>query len=102
MRTELKAGVERRTEPRYPKSGEVRLWQGTPQTVFLGRLLDTASTGFRARHGRLSLASGELVSFFIQGRTGVARAVWTRILDGEAETGFRVLSGDLNGSVSPG
>ena len=99
MHTELKPeterGSERRAEPRYLVAGEVRLWQVSPDAAFSGHLLDTASTGFRASHGRLSLASGQLVNFFFCGRSGVARAVWTRILDGEAETGFRILPGDL-------
>ena len=102
MRTELKSGAERRTEPRYPVSGEVRLWQDSPQTVFLGCLLDTASTGFRARHGRLSLASGELVNFFIQGRTGVACAVWTRISMERPRPGSGFCPATCLASVSPG
>ena len=94
MRMKLKSEAERRTESRFPVSGEVRLWQSSLRIVFTGRILDTAATGFRARHGQLSLASGELVNFLFSGRTGLARAVWTRILNGEAETGFRILSGD--------
>jgi hypothetical protein len=58
---------------------------------FRGDLLDTAATGFRARHRRLSLGSGQLVNFEFAGRKGFARAIWTRIVDGQAETGFRIL-----------
>ena len=94
MHNQLKSGAERRAEPRYPASGEVSLWQDSPHAVFSGRLLDIASTGFRARHGRLALTSGESVNFVFSGRSGVARAAWTRILDGEAETGFQILSGN--------
>jgi len=59
--------------------------------AFSGDLLDTAATGFRARHGRLTLVSGQIVGFEFGGRKGVARAMWTRIVDGQAETGFRIL-----------
>ncbi len=64
---------------------------GEMAEAFQGDLLDTAATGFRARHGRLSLASGQLVHFEFAGRNGVARAIWTRIIGGQAETGFRIL-----------
>jgi len=58
---------------------------------FAGRLIDTASGGFRARHSRLTLSSGQLVDFEYEGHSGLACVVWTRIVDGEAETGFRIL-----------
>ena len=84
--------ADRRSEPRQPATGAVRLRQGGEMAApFQGHLLDTAPTGFRARHDRLSLASGQLVDFEFTGRKGVARAIWTRIVDGHAETGFRIL-----------
>jgi len=55
--------------------------------------VDIASSGFRARHNRLNLTSGQLVDFEFQGRSGLASVVWTRIVDGQAETGFRILPG---------
>jgi hypothetical protein len=85
-------GPERRSEPRGTASGEVRLRSSDVLAgPFVGRLMDAAAAGFRARHGRLNLPSGELVDFTFDGRSGVACAVWTRIVDGEAETGFRIL-----------
>lgn len=84
--------AERRTEPRLAATGEVRLRpSGVLATPFLGRLMDTAAHGFRARHNRLALTSGQLVDFAFGDRSGLACAAWTRIVDGEAETGFRIL-----------
>ena len=86
--------AERRNEPRWPAAGEVRLRQdGVLTAPFVGRLMDLADTGFRARHNRLNIASGQVVAFEFAETCGVARAVWTRIVDGEAETGFRILPG---------
>jgi hypothetical protein len=50
--------------------------------------MDVSDGGFRIRHARLTLASGDQVEFEIAGRRGAARAVWNRILGAEAETGF--------------
>lgn len=84
--------ADRRSEARQAAAGTVRLRQpGVLACAFNGHLLDTAPTGFRARHGQLALVSGQLVDFEFTDRKGVARAVWTRIVDGEAETGFRIL-----------
>ena len=94
LKRETESWSDRRTERRYSVAGEVRLWQDSPDATFSGRLLDSASTGFRARHDKLSLASGQLVNFLFGGRSGIARVVWTRIFDGEAETGFRILPAD--------
>lgn len=94
MLTEQSLAADRRTEPRQPAEGEVQLRQsyspGVPGIPFVGRLIDVASNGFRARHNRFTLCSGELVEFAFQGQRGLARAVWTRIVDDEVETGFRI------------
>jgi hypothetical protein len=83
--------AERRTEPRESAVGEVHLRPsqnaGGP---FVGRLLDIANTGFRACHQRFALGSGDLVDFEYGGRTGLARAMWTRIVGDHVETGFRI------------
>ena len=85
--------AERRTEPRGPASGEVRLGPtGVLAGAFVGRLMDTSGRGFRVRHNHLNLTSGQVVSFEFDNRCGRACAVWTRIVDGEAETGFRILT----------
>ena len=85
-------GSERRAAPRGAATGEVRLRRSDVLAdSFGGRLIDTAIAGFRARHGQLDLSSGQLVDFEFHGRCGLACVVWTRIVDGEAETGFRIL-----------
>ena len=86
-------GHERRGEPRLASQGEVRLRQTETNTrPFVGHLMDLASSGFRARHGRLTLAAGQVVDFELGELSGLARVVWTRILDGQAEAAFRILS----------
>jgi len=88
-----RSGAERRAEPRHTAAGQVRLRQSSPLAEpFTGQLMDVARTGFRAHHDRLSLGSGQLVEFQMARRHGRARAVWTRILDGKAETGFRIVA----------
>ncbi len=85
-------GAERRSEPRTTAYGEVHLRQsGVLAGSFSGRLIDTAPHGFRARHELLSLSSGQLVDFEYDGRSGLACVVWTRIVEDEVETGFRIL-----------
>lgn len=85
--------AERRREPRCPASGQVRLRPaGLLMDSFAGELVDSSRHGFRARHDRLTLASGQLVDFQFASRSGRACAVWTRIAGGRAETGFRILS----------
>jgi len=91
MLTEFVSGAERRTEPRQLAAGEVNLRQSyAPGTPFVGHLMDIAATGFRARHDRLTLGSVGLVDFAFEGHSGVARAVWTRIVNDHVETGFRI------------
>ena len=94
MLMEQPSGAERRTEPRRVAEGEVRLCPsyapGVPGVPFVGRLVDIAASGFRARHDRFTLCSGELLDFAFEGHRGLVRAVWTRIVDDEVETGFRI------------
>src|SRR6266699_3338494 len=85
-------GSERRRAARGAASGEVRLRRSDVLAgSFAGRLIDMASSGFRARHGLRGLGSCQVVDFEFQGRSGLAFVVWPRIVDGEAETGFRIL-----------
>src|SRR5258708_6722165 len=92
MPSKQSRGAERRRAPRRRAAGEVRLRQSCLLAEsFAGSLLDSATGGFRARHRHLNLTSGQIVDFEFQGRRGHAYVVWTRIVDGEAETGFRIL-----------
>ena len=87
-----KSAGDRRNEPRQTVEGEVRLRpSGATGTPFPGRLVDVSPHGFRTRHSCLTLASGDRVDFELEGRQGAARAMWTRIVDSEAETGFHIL-----------
>jgi hypothetical protein len=71
--------------------GEVYLRQSQmPGVLFVGLLMDIAPHGFRACHDRFTLSSGELVDFVFEGHSGLARAMWTRIVDEHVETGFRI------------
>ena len=84
--------AERRAAERRPVEGEVRLRQtGVIAPPFGGTLVDLSASGFRARHACLALKSGDRVDFEFAGMSGCARAVWTRIVDGRAETGFSIL-----------
>jgi len=64
---------------------------GSGSGSFVGQLIDVSSAGFRVRHARLALASGQVVDFQWAGGSGKALAVWTRILGQEAETGFHIV-----------
>jgi hypothetical protein len=61
---------------------------------FSAQLSDLSPNGFRARHHCLHLPSGQLVGFQMVDRGGMARAVWTRVVNGIAETGFRIVEAD--------
>jgi hypothetical protein len=65
---------------------------GALANSFSGHLLDLAARGFRARHNCLNLTPGQLVAFEVPDRSGMAQVVWTRIVDGEAESGFRIIA----------
>src|ERR1035438_1352529 len=84
-----KSPVDRRSEVRQPFQGEVRLRHaGAAGGAFLGRMVDQTPHAFRTRHPCLTPEAGARVDFEFQGRSGAARAMWTRIVDSEAETGF--------------
>lgn len=82
---------DRRVEPRRPKSGTAYLRIAGPLNEgFDATLLDISKSGFRVRHSYLGIGSGDLVEFTLGGRQGTAQAMWTSILGGLAETGFRI------------
>ena len=84
--------TDRRIESRQPVQGDIRLRKkGAITAPFMGRLVDLSPHGFRSRHGCLTLVSGDRVDYEYQGRNGTAQAMWTRIVDNEAETGFNIL-----------
>jgi len=83
---------DRRTEPRLPASGQVKLRpEGFATTSVPGQMLDINSGGFRARHSFQALRSGHIVEFAYGRLQGRARVVWTRILGAQVESGFLIL-----------
>jgi hypothetical protein len=85
--------IERRAESRRPLTGAVKICpRSAALGSFLGQLVDVSATGFRIRHNRLSLASGQIVDFQWDQTQGQARTVWTRILGAEAESGFHIVA----------
>ena len=87
--------ANRRSEPRFPASGQVRLCNfGDMVGWFSAQLVDCSEGGFRARHGCLHLPSGQLVGFQMLHQSGIARVAWTRVSHGLAETGFRIVTSE--------
>lgn len=83
---------DRRTEPRLPASGQVKLRpEGFATTSVPGQMLDINSSGFRARHSFQALVSGHIVDFAYGSLQGRARVVWTRIVSDHVESGFLIL-----------
>jgi len=58
---------------------------------FEGELVDVSSSGFRAAHRLADLDKGQEILFRHGRGSGHAKVMWTRIVGGEAESGFLVL-----------
>jgi hypothetical protein len=58
--------------------------------VVHGWLLDVSLGGFRAAHHSI-LETGREVFFEFAARTGKARVVWNRVVDGQVESGFFII-----------
>ena len=57
-----------------------------------GKLLDLSDQGFRIEYDKAPpLFSGQEVQFLLPQSSGLARVMWTRVLDGKAESGLRIL-----------
>jgi len=92
MRNKPPNPAERRSEPRLPATGRIRLRSSEhPGATLQGILLDVSHSGFRAVHNLPTLASGQTVLFEYSGRSGRARVVWTRIDGDQVQSGFFVL-----------
>ncbi len=84
--------AERRKERRRPASGEVALTiEDIAPAEFWGELIDLSNGGFRVRHQRMRLSTGQQVRFTHPSGKGTARVIWTRILGENAESGFLIL-----------
>lgn len=81
--------TERRSEERYAAEGFVELQPKAPaRAAITASLVDVSSGGFRARHRDFSLGTGDKVSFQHAGGSGTAVVMWTRVFDGQVESGF--------------
>ncbi len=84
---------ERRKNPRSPAGGQVLLAYANPAPVVLtAKLVDVSESGFRAEHDDSTLQSGLRVRFCSQQGLGTARVVWTQCVQGNAQSGFAILS----------
>ena len=93
MPIESSSASDRRAEQRHTAYGPVWLRvQSSARVPALGQLLDITKSGFRARHRLRRLRPGQEVEFEVAGFPGLARVVWTRILGGQAESGFQIVA----------
>lgn len=89
------AASERRHHKRRSTQGEITLrMEGDSPLEVRAVLLDISATGFRARHGNLTLARNRDIQFETAGFSGRARVVWNRILGEEVESGFVIIERD--------
>lgn len=83
---------DRRSEPRFKASGEVRLLIGGPQAIAIpGRILDVSQHGMRVEHMYAALTSGTMIQIESGSAEYTARVVWNRIKDDGVESGFYLL-----------
>ncbi len=88
-----KNNQERRRSPRFEADGVVHLSSPSPGcTEVTAHLTDKSSEGFRAAHSCRELLGGDRVQFSLDGVTGVARVMWTRISESAVESGFWIES----------
>ena len=85
--------LEKRREHRRKTSGRVRVnFRDAREQEIEGRLIDVSVSGFRMAHQVTSLTTGQLVEFSHGEASGQARVMWNRIVEGNVETGFLVVS----------
>ena len=83
---------DRRTEPRFAASGEVRIVLNNPQPLAIpGRILDVSQHGMRVEHMYAALTSGTILQIESGSAQYTARVVWNRIKDDGVESGFYLL-----------
>ena len=83
---------DRRGEPRFHATGEVRLVIGGPQALSIpARILDVSQHGMRVEHMYAALTSGILLQIESGTAQFTARVVWNRIKDDGVESGLYLL-----------
>ena len=86
------AAEDRRDEPRFHATGEVRLVIGGPQALSIpARILDVSQHGMRIEHMYAALTSGILIQIESGTTQFTARVVWNRIKDDGVESGLYLL-----------
>ena len=86
------ADDDRRGEPRFNATGDVRLVIGGPQALSIpARILDVSQNGMRVEHMYAALTSGILLQIESGTTQFTARVVWNRIKDDGVESGFYLL-----------
>ena len=80
---------EHRRETRVICNGQVRLL--TPLREVLAELLDVSNNGFRAIHSDPRLQPGCEVRFRHRFFVGQAEVVWTQLVAGRLQSGFRIV-----------
>jgi hypothetical protein len=81
--------ADRRMEPRFEVSGEVRLIVN--HLYVPGRLLNLSDHGMRVEHMYSALTSGQVLQVQVQGQVRTAKVVWSRIREEGVQTGFYLL-----------
>ena len=82
---------ELRRETRVICNGQVRLSLGPYDVV--AELVDVSNNGFRVQHSFADLQPGSEVRFQHRFFVGQAEVVWTQLVAGRLQSGFRVLRG---------
>ena len=83
---------DRRSEPRFEATGEVRLIIDGPQVIAIpARILDVSQHGMRVEHMYPALTSGMMLQIESESSKFAARVVWNRIKNDGVETGFYLL-----------
>jgi len=83
---------ERRREPRFRASGDVRLLIGGPHSLAVpGRIVDVSQHGMRVVHMYAALTSGTMLKIEAGPEMYTARVVWNRISEDGVESGFYLL-----------
>jgi len=83
---------ERRREPRFHATGEVRLIiDGHHPLAIPGRILDVSEHGMRVEHMYAALTSGIMLQIDSGEAQFTARVVWNRIKNDAVESGFYLL-----------
>ena len=83
--------AENRRDARTLCQGEVRFFLEGRDSACLGDLVDVSNNGFRAKHHEPAIETGMVVEFVHKFFRGQARVAWSRIVNGNRESGFHII-----------